>query len=108
MISAITEAEELYGPADCLVNNAGVMLLGIVSEQNPDEWQKMLNINVMGLLNGIHGVLSSMRVRKKGTIINISSWPEEIAMRIMPYTVAPSLQYMGSEKRCGKEVAMTI
>ncbi|WP_028108614.1 SDR family oxidoreductase [Ferrimonas futtsuensis] len=71
--TAIEEAEAQFGPSDCLINNAGVMLLGDAHSQAPAEWQKMLDVNVMGLLNGIHLVLGKMRQRKCGTIINISS-----------------------------------
>lgn len=70
---AIDDAEATYGPAGCLVNNAGVMLLGQVDTQDPAEWQQMLNVNVMGVLNGIHAVLGRMKERGSGTIINISS-----------------------------------
>ncbi|WP_282167641.1 SDR family oxidoreductase [Shewanella japonica] len=73
MKAAITEAETQYGPVGCLINNAGVMLLGQSDVQDPQEWSKMLNINVMGVLNGIHAVLASMKARKTGTIINVSS-----------------------------------
>lgn len=34
--AAIRKAEERFGPVDCLVNNAGVMLLGQIADQNPD------------------------------------------------------------------------
>lgn len=51
--AAITEAEAVYGPVDLLVNNAGVMLLGNVLHQDPQEWQTMLDTNVMGVLNGM-------------------------------------------------------
>ncbi len=73
VITAIAEAEKHYGPTGCIVNNAGVMLLGLMSEQNPEEWQHMLDVNVMGVMNGIHAVLPSMIKRKTGTIINVSS-----------------------------------
>ncbi len=73
LVSAIREAEKKYGSTSCLVNNAGVMLLGLVHEQDPKEWQKMLDVNVMGVLNGIHAVLPSMIEEKSGTIINVSS-----------------------------------
>ncbi|MBY6017590.1 SDR family oxidoreductase [Ferrimonas balearica] len=73
MAAAIAEAEAQYGPVDALINNAGVMLLGQAHEQSPAEWQQMFNVNVMGLLNGIHAVLAGMRQRKRGTIINVSS-----------------------------------
>lgn len=72
-IAAVTEAESIYGPADALVNNAGCMLLGELSTQAPSEWQQMFDINVMGVLNGIHAVLPQMKARHGGTIINISS-----------------------------------
>ncbi|MCG3864829.1 MULTISPECIES: SDR family oxidoreductase [unclassified Photobacterium] len=70
---AVAEAEEKFGPVDCLINNAGMMLLGLADEQDPAEWQTMFNVNVMGMLNGIHVVLAGMKARKHGTVINISS-----------------------------------
>ncbi|MGU3574000.1 SDR family oxidoreductase [Brucellaceae bacterium C25G] len=73
LASAVQEAETIYGPADAIINNAGVMLLGDITQQNPDEWDRMLEVNVKGLLNGIHTVASQMAKRKQGTIINISS-----------------------------------
>lgn len=71
--TAIHAAEQHYGPVGCLINNAGVMLLGLLHEQQPAEWQNMLNVNVMGVMNGIHAVLPSMVKRQDGTIINVSS-----------------------------------
>ncbi|MEZ8196637.1 MULTISPECIES: SDR family oxidoreductase [Vibrio] len=71
--SAVAEAEEKFGPVDGLVNNAGVMLLGNADVQDPAEWKQMFDVNVLGLLNGIHLVLEKMKARKTGTVINISS-----------------------------------
>lgn len=71
--AAVAEAEALYGPVDAIVNNAGVMLLGEMHRQDPAEWQRMLDVNVTGLLNGVHAVLAGMRTRGRGTIVNISS-----------------------------------
>lgn len=70
---AIDLATDKYGPVDLLVNNAGVMLLGQVDNQNSTEWQSMFDVNVVGLLNGMQTVLSSMKASNTGTIINISS-----------------------------------
>ena len=47
--------------------------LGNIDDQNPDEWEQMLDVNVKGLLNGVHAVTKGMIERKAGTIINISS-----------------------------------
>ncbi len=70
---AICEAESTYGETDCLINNAGVMLLGQLANQDPQEWQRMFDVNVMGLLNGSQAVLPAMKARRGGTLINISS-----------------------------------
>jgi NADP-dependent 3-hydroxy acid dehydrogenase YdfG len=71
--SAIEKAEKKYGPIDCLINNAGVMLLGLADTQDPKEWEQMVQVNIMGVLNGIHVVLPGMKERRNGTIINVSS-----------------------------------
>ena len=71
--AAIEKAENLYGKTDLLVNNAGQMLLGSITDQDPKEWQAMLNLNVMGVLNGMQIVINAMLERNEGTIINISS-----------------------------------
>ncbi len=71
--NAISEAEEKYGKVDCLINNAGVMLLGSANRQDPKEWKSMLDVNVTGVLNGIHVVLDDMVKRNEGTIMNVGS-----------------------------------
>lgn len=73
LLAAVQEAEAQFGPTDGIINNAGMMLLGEMSKQNPAEWESMFDVNVKGLLNGIHAVLAGMVARKHGTIINISS-----------------------------------
>ncbi|EGR2183063.1 SDR family oxidoreductase [Vibrio parahaemolyticus] len=73
LITAIEKAEAQFGPADVLANNAGVMLLGQIDTQDAAEWKRMFDVNVLGLLNGMHSVLASMKARNSGTIINISS-----------------------------------
>jgi len=70
---AINEAQEVFGVVDCLINNAGAMLLGSIDTQDISEWQRMYDLNVMAVLNGMQAVLGDMKDRKTGTIINISS-----------------------------------
>ena len=71
--AAVQDAEQQFGPADALINNAGVMLLGAIEQQDAGEWDKMFDVNVKGLLNGVQAVTAGMIDRKRGTIINISS-----------------------------------
>lgn len=70
---AVREAEAKFGTTDLMINNAGVMLLGDLSIQNPEEWKKMLDVNVMGVMNGMQIVMNDMKAKKCGTIINVSS-----------------------------------
>lgn len=71
--TAVQDAEQQFGPVDALINNAGVMLLGAIEQQDAGEWDKMFDVNVKGLLNGVQAVTAGMIDRKRGTIINISS-----------------------------------
>ncbi len=73
VVAAIEEAEITYGPVDCLVNNAGLMQLGATDKQSTDEWDAMIDVNLKGVLYGIHAVVGKMRARKGGSIYNISS-----------------------------------
>lgn len=70
---AVREAEAIYGQTDLLVNNAGLMLLGSIENQDPVEWKRMLDVNVLGVMNGMKIVMEDMKSRKSGTIINLSS-----------------------------------
>jgi len=70
---AVNGAVLQFGPVDLLVNNAGVMMLGQVDTQDAQEWKTMVDVNILGLLNGMQSVLPDMKARNTGTIINISS-----------------------------------
>ena len=62
-----------FGRIDVLVNNAGYGLLGAVEEASADEVRRLYDTNVFGLLNVTRAVLPSMRTRRRGHVINISS-----------------------------------
>lgn len=71
--SAIAEAEKIYGKTDLLINCAGLMLLGDPTIQSYDEWNRMIDVNIKGVLTTTSQVLNDMKSRNEGTIINISS-----------------------------------
>lgn len=62
-----------YGTIDALVNNAGLMPLSYVEKLKTDEWEKMVDVNIKGVLNGVAAVLPTMRENKSGHIVNLSS-----------------------------------
>jgi NADP-dependent 3-hydroxy acid dehydrogenase YdfG len=71
--AAVRRAEDVYGRTACIINNAGVMLLGRIHTQDPAEWKTMLDTNVLGVLYGIRAVIDGMVAAQDGTVINISS-----------------------------------
>jgi NADP-dependent 3-hydroxy acid dehydrogenase YdfG len=62
-----------YGTINALVNNAGLMPLSFVEKLKTDEWDKMVDVNIKGVLNGVSAVLPTLIENKGGDIINVSS-----------------------------------
>ncbi len=69
----IEGTRDQLGGLDILINNAGVMLLGPVEGAPLDEWRRMVDVNVLGLLYCTHTALPIMREGGGGHIVNVSS-----------------------------------
>ena len=69
----IRKAEEEFGSVDILVNNAGVMLLSNVGKSLSEEWRRMFDVNVMGLLYATDAAIEVMKRRGGGHLVNVSS-----------------------------------
>ncbi|WP_326685698.1 SDR family NAD(P)-dependent oxidoreductase [Streptomyces sp. NBC_01795] len=77
--AAVRQTVERFGRLDILVNNAGLMLLGPVVGADPQEWERMIAVNVQGLLHTTHAALPHLLKaagegpRQVADIVNISS-----------------------------------
>lgn len=66
-------AIEKFGHLDVIINNAGLMPLSPLEALKVDEWNRMIDVNIRGVLHGIAAALPLMKKQGHGQIINISS-----------------------------------
>ncbi|SHJ01329.1 NADP-dependent 3-hydroxy acid dehydrogenase YdfG [Roseomonas rosea] len=66
-------AEAEFGRVDVLVNNAGLMPLSPLNARKIDEWNRMIDVNIRGVLHGIAAVLPRMEGQGAGHVINVAS-----------------------------------
>lgn len=69
----VDAAHDEFGRVDAIVNNAGVMPLSPLRELKVDEWDRMIDVNVRGVLNGIAAVLPIMEEQGHGHVVNVAS-----------------------------------
>lgn len=69
----LMRATNEFGPVELLVNNAGVMPLGDIANQDSDEWKYALELNTLAPMRLSQHVLPSMLARRRGTIVMITS-----------------------------------
>jgi NADP-dependent 3-hydroxy acid dehydrogenase YdfG len=75
----VERARDDLGRIDILVNNAGVMLLGPVMGADTEEWRRMVDVNLLGLLYCTHAALPIMAEQQSGHIVNLSSVAGRVA-----------------------------
>ena len=69
----VSEVEEALGPLDGLVNNAGLRRESLLAMTSDEDWDAVLDSNLGGLFRCCRAVLRGMMVRRRGSIVNISS-----------------------------------
>ena len=73
-------AREAFGRVDVIVNNSGVMPLAPMAALKIDEWERMIDVNIRGVLYGVAAVLPEMKARGSGQIVNVASIAAHLVM----------------------------
>ncbi|PKR55558.1 oxidoreductase [Thalassospira marina] len=102
---AIDKVQSDIGPIDVLVNNAGYGHEGILEESPLDELIAQFNANVFGAVAMIKAVLPTMRLRRSGHIINITSMGGFITMPGISYYCGSKFALEGISETLASEVA---
>jgi NADP-dependent 3-hydroxy acid dehydrogenase YdfG len=73
LISFVKKAQDRFGRLDVLISNAGLMPLSPLDDLKVDEWDRMIDVNIKGVLYGIAAALPVFRKQGSGHFINVSS-----------------------------------
>jgi NADP-dependent 3-hydroxy acid dehydrogenase YdfG len=69
----VDTAVQTFGRVDVMINNAGLMPQSLLERLKIDEWDRMIDVNIKGVLYGIAAALPPMKTQKSGHFINVSS-----------------------------------
>ncbi|WP_082234059.1 SDR family oxidoreductase [Halobacillus massiliensis] len=94
----VKKTKDSFGSVDYYVNNAGVMLLSFLKNDHIDEWEQMVDVNIKGVLYGIHAALPVMLEQNSGHMINVSS--------VAGHEVFPSSTVYSATKYAVKALSM--
>ncbi|MAX00804.1 MAG: short-chain dehydrogenase/reductase [Sphingomonas sp.] len=102
---AVADAQKRVGPVDVLVNNAGYGHEGIMEESSMDDLQRQFAANVFGAVAMTKAVLPTMRERRRGHIVNVTSMGGFITMPGISFYCGSKFALEGISEALGKEVA---
>src|SRR5713226_5223719 len=73
LTSFVNKAQDRFGRLDVLISNAGLMPLSPLDDLRVDEWDRMIDVNIKGVLYGIAAALPVFRKQGSGHFMNVSS-----------------------------------
>jgi NAD(P)-dependent dehydrogenase (short-subunit alcohol dehydrogenase family) len=103
--AAIGELEDRLGPVGVLVNNAGVSNVAPFLEITDQDWDRLMNVNLRGVLIVTQRVLAGMLERRSGRIINVSSMAGKEGLPNLAHYCATKFGVIGLTQALAKEAA---
>ena len=98
--------DERFGGVDVLINNAGIGVFGTFEDTELDDWKRLIDINVMGVVHGCRAFLPGMKSRGRGGhVVNIASQAGFQAMPALPAYSATKFAVFGFSEALRSELA---
>ncbi|HYB24001.1 MAG TPA: glucose 1-dehydrogenase, partial [Solirubrobacteraceae bacterium] len=101
----VAHALEVHGRVDVLLNNAGVFLARALTDTSPEEFRRVLDVNVLGVFLGMRAVAPAMIERRAGSVINLSSVAGLTGAPLLTAYSASKFAVRGMSKTAAKELA---
>ncbi|MGH3290409.1 MAG: SDR family NAD(P)-dependent oxidoreductase [Trebonia sp.] len=102
---AVDQVEQRLGPVDILVNNAGISNVAPFLDITDEDWHRLMNVNLRGVLVMTQRVLRSMLDRRAGRVINISSMAGKEGLPNLAHYCATKFGVIGLTQALAKEAA---
>lgn len=103
--TAVAAAEAELGPIDVLVNNAGIGDDDFFVRTTEDMWDRVIAVNLRGVLAVTHAVLPGMQERGRGSIVNVASEAGRVGSQLSTVYSASKAGVIGFTKALAKETA---
>ncbi|GAE30358.1 non-ribosomal peptide synthetase [Halalkalibacter hemicellulosilyticus] len=101
---AVNFVVERYGQIDILVNNAGITKVGAINEMTPDEWRRIIEVNLIGTYHMCRQVIPHFSEKGEGKIINIGSDSSLIGYPLMSAYAASKHAILGLTRSLSEEL----
>jgi 3-hydroxybutyrate dehydrogenase len=107
IVAMVCETETSFGRLDILVNNAGIQFVAAIADFPPDQWDRIISVNLSSNFHSIKAALPGMRARNAGRIVNIASAHGLVASPFKGAYVAAKHGVVGLTKTVALEMADT-
>ncbi|MEV3985256.1 glucose 1-dehydrogenase [Nonomuraea sp. NPDC050227] len=102
---AVGTATELHGRLDVLVNNAGILTYGRIQDMAPEDFDRVIDVNLKGTWLGVKSVIEPMKAAGRGAIVNISSIEGFVGAEGLSAYAASKFAVRGLTKSAARELA---
>lgn len=102
---SVSELTDSLGPTDILVNSAGILRVGALLEQRFADFIAQFQVNVDGTFHVCQAVVPSMVQRRRGNVVNVSSWLGKRGMKLYGGYAATKFAVIGMTQTLALEVA---